>query len=276
MERPGASLVGSIVVHGAVVGAVVASMLFGATREPMKVVTAVPVSIVSETVVIEAAAADNPSEEIVTEDATTAPVTAPPEPVPPEPTPTPPRPTPPRPTPPSPTPTPAPTPPRPTPRPTPPEKAAPTPPRTTPPRTPPARPPAQPPREQGLDLDAIAGPPRTATRPGTRPQTGQQGRGEAPRAVGRGDLQALATQIYANWDLPCDLPGGRDAVISATVTLDERGRVVGPIRAQHSNRAIADGVERAIRATSPFDMPAGYEQQELRFSFRTEPMCRNR
>jgi hypothetical protein len=271
VERPGAALVGSLLVHGGVVGAIVASMVLGLSEPPVPVVNAVPVSIVSDTVVIEAAAADNPSEEVVLEDATTAPVATPPEPVPPTPTPTPPTPAP-RP---APTPTPRPVQPRPA------EKATPTPPRPTPPRpTPPRptppRPSPQPPREQGLDLDALAGPPRTATRPGTRPQTGQQGRGSAPRAVGRGDLQALATQIYANWDLPCDLPGGREAVISAVVTLDDRGRLVGPIRAQHANRAIADGVERAIRATAPFSMPAGYEQQELRFSFRTEPMCQNR
>ncbi|GAA0617722.1 hypothetical protein GCM10009422_11220 [Brevundimonas kwangchunensis] len=273
MERPGASLVGSILVHAGVAGAIAASVLLGWTRPPTPVVNAVPVSIVSDTIVIEAAAPDNPSEELVTEDASTAPVAAPPKPAPPEPTPPPPTPRPqprPEPTPPRPTPTPT---PRPTPpRPAPPEKARPNPPRPATP--PPARP--NPPREQGLDLDSLAGPPRTATRPGTRPATGQQGRGSAPQAVGQGDLQALASQIYANWALPCDLPGGDDAVISTRVTLDERGRIVGPIRAQHANRAIADGVERAIRATAPFSMPDGYEQQELRFSFRTEPMCRNR
>ncbi len=270
MERPGASLVGSILVHVGVAGAIAASILLGWARPPTPVVNAVPVSIISDTVVIEAAAPDNPAEEAVTEDATTAPVAAPPEPAPPEPTPTP-APTP-RPQPATPRPAPA---PRPTPpRPAPPEKAQPTPPRPSTPRPTPPRP--NPPREQGLDLDAIAGPPRTATRPGTRPATGQQGRGSAPQAVGQGDLQALASQIYANWDLPCDLPGGSSAVISARVTLDERGRIVGSVRAQHANRAIADGVERAIRATAPFSMPNGYEEQELRFSFRTEPMCRNR
>lgn len=271
MERPGASLVGSILVHAGVAGAIAASVLLGWTRPPTPVINAVPVSIISDTIVIEAAAPDNPAEEAVTEDASTAPVEAQPEPVPPTPTPPPPTP--------RPQPRPEPTPPRQTPTPTPrpntrpPEKAQPTPPRSQP--TPP-RQPAQPPRERGLDLDDLAGPPRSSPNRGTRPPTGQQGRGSAPQAVGQGDLQALASQIYANWDLPCDLPGGNSAVISARVTLDERGRIVGSVRAQHANRAIADGVERAIRATAPFSMPNGYEQQELRFSFRTEPMCRNR
>ena len=94
MERPGSSLLASIAVHAAVVLAVVGYGLLGFTRAPLDVESAVPVSIVSETV-IEAAAADNPDDELVTEDAATAPVApTPPEPVPPEPLPAPPRPTP--------------------------------------------------------------------------------------------------------------------------------------------------------------------------------------
>lgn len=253
MERPGSALAASIAVHAAVILGVLGYGLLGFTREPMNVETAVPVSIISETI-IEAAAADNPSEELVTEDAATAPVgPTPPEPVPPEPVP-------------------------PTPRPTPtPVKKA-TPPRPTPPRTtPPPRPqpprPTPPRREESLDLDALAGPPRPGPRPGPRAPTGQQGQGTAPRAVGRASLQALGAQVIPNWDLPCALPGGRDATIRAVVTLDEQGRLVGSARAAHPNRAVADGIERAIRATAPFRMPAGYSQQELTFSFRTEGLC---
>ena len=94
--------------------------LFAPRSEPRPLVNAVPVSIVSETLIIEAAAADNPSEELVTEDATTAPVAPPPEPVPTEPVPPTPTPTPAR-TAPAPRPTPTPTPPR--TRPTPPRPA---------------------------------------------------------------------------------------------------------------------------------------------------------
>lgn len=247
MEKPGSSLAASIAVHAAVVLGVLGYGLLGFTRAPMRMETAVPVSIISDTV-IEAAAADNPDDELVAADAATAPVAVP-EPLPPEPVP---------------------------PQPTPVKKA--TPPRPTPPRvTPPPRPqpprPTPPRREEALDLDALAGPPRRGPRPGPRPPTGQQGQGAAPRAVGRASLQALGAQVIPNWDLPCALPGGRDATIRAVVTLDEQGRLVGPARATHPNRAVSDGIERAIRATAPFRMPAGYSQQELTFSFRTEGRC---
>jgi outer membrane biosynthesis protein TonB len=255
MQRPAPALIASVLLHAGVIGIAVLASSLGWVKAPLPTVTAVPVSIVSD-VVIEAGPADNPSEEVVTEDATTAPVEVPPEPAPVEPTP------------PAPRPTPAPTRPAPTPRP------QPTPPRAQPTPRPPAQRPATPPRNQpALDLDALSGPPRTATAPGNRPRTGQQGRGTAPQAVGRASLQALAAQIYNNWDLPCSLPGGRDATIRVLVTLDENGRIVGPVRATHPNRAIADGVERAIRATAPFRMPDGYEQQQLPFSFQTASLC---
>lgn len=253
-----------------------AAGLFAPRTEPRPVVNAVPVSIVSDRV-IEAAAADNPSEELVTEDAATAPVSAPPEPVPapPEPQPVPPpvlTPTPvkkapvPRPTPPKPTPTP--TPPRPTPR------AQPTPPRPTPPR------PAPPRREDTLDLDSLAGPPRPATRPGTRPATGQQGQGSAPRATGP-QITALFNQVYPNWILPCDIPGARDLRIQMDVTLDARGRIIaGPTllgaRSDPVWRAAADGAVRALRQTAPFDVPAGFEGGPFRPTFVTERACANR
>ncbi|MGZ9098515.1 MAG: hypothetical protein ACXW3O_02310 [Brevundimonas sp.] len=262
MERPGSALLASIAVHAAVVLGVIGFGLLGHTREPIKVEMAVPVSVISETVV-EAAAADNPDEELVTEDAATAPAApTPPAPVPPEPAP----PVPPVPTPAvkkAPTPRPTPAPPR--TRPTPPRPAPPTPPR----------------REETLDLDALAGPPRPATRPGTRPATGQTGRGAAPRAVGPASLQALAGQVTPHWDVNCDIPGGDDLTIGVRVTLDARGRLVGSPRLTQPRsepgwRAAADSVLRAIHAAAPFDMPEGYEQQELPFSFRTASMCGNR
>ncbi len=264
MERPGPALIGSVLVHGGAIAAVLAASLFAPRTELRPIVNAVPVSIVSD-VVIEAAAADNPSEELVTEDAATAPVAPPPEPVPapPEPKPVPPA---------LPTPTPLKktTPPRPTP-----PRAQPTPPRPTPPRPTPPR------REETLDLDALAGPPRPATRPGTRPATGQTGRGSAPQAVGRASLQALAGQVTPHWDVNCDIPGGDDLTIGVRVTLDARGRIVGSPRLTQPRsepgwRAAADSVLRAIHAAAPFDMPAGYEQQELPFSFRTATMCGSR
>lgn len=278
MERPGSALVASILVHAAVILGVIGFGLLGHSRPPVRMEMAVPVSIISETTV-EAAAPDNPAEELITEDAATAPTLltppepAPPEPAPPQPAPpVPPVPTPPvrkAPTPaPAPTPRPTPAPPRtePTPRPTPaPPRPAPTPPR----------------REEVLDLDALAGPPRPATRPGTQAATGQAGRGAAPRAVGRASLQALAGQVTPHWDVNCDIPGGDDLTIGVRVTLDARGRIVGnprltQPRSEPGWRAAADSVLRAIHAAAPFDMPAGYEQQELPFSFRTASMCGNR
>lgn len=279
MERPAPSLIGSVLVHGGVVAAVVGAMLVAPPKPPERpMVNAVPVSIVSD-VVVEAAAPDNPSEELVTEDASTAPVAAPPEPIP-EPAPTPPPPTP---TPPPPKKAPAlrptPTPPRPTPPRTPtptPPKAQPTPPRPTPPR---AQPPQRP-REDSLDLDALAGPPRAATRPGTRPATGQQGRGSAPQATGP-QITAIFNQVYPNWILPCDIPGARDLRIQMDVTLDERGRIIdgpdliGP-RSDSVYRAAADAAVRAIRQTAPFDVPAGFPGGAFRPTFVTERACRNR
>jgi hypothetical protein len=260
LERPGSALVASILVHAAVVLGVMGYGLLSPARPPVKVEMAVPVSIISETVV-EAAAPDNPSEELVTEDAATAPVEpTPPLPVPPETVP------------------PAPAPavkkaPTPAPRP------APTPPRAQPP--PPRPAPTPPRREEALDLDALAGPPRPATRPGTRAATGQTGSGTAPRAVGRASLQALAGQVTPHWDVNCDIPGGADLTIGVRVTLDARGRIVGSPRLTQPRsepgwRAAADSVLRAMLAAAPFEMPAGYEQQELPFSFRTASMCGNR
>ena len=277
MERPGSALIGSVVVHAVAIAAVVAAGLYAPRAEPRPMVNAVPVSIVSTTVV-EAAAPDNPSDESVTEDAATAPAAPPPEPEPPPPAPPQPRPTPPPP--PTPAPTPvkkAPTPPR--PRPTPPRPA---PPRATPPRaqpTPPRPAPAQP-REDTLDLDKLAGPPRPATRPGARPATGQQGQGSAPQATGP-QLTAIFNQVYPNWVLPCDIPGARDLRIQMDVTIDRNGRITsGPTligaRGDPVWRAAADGAIRALRQSAPFDVPEGFPGVSARPTFNTERACQNR
>ena len=260
MERPGPALIGSLLVHGGVIAAVLGIGLLAPRADPRPIVNAVPVSIVSSTV-IEAAAPDNPGEELVTEDAATAPVAPLPEPVPapPEPKPVPPPVL-------TPTPTKKATPPR------------PTPPRTQPPRPTPPRP--APRREESLDLDALAGPPRPATRPGTRPATGQQGQGSAPRATGP-QITAIFNQVYPNWILPCDIPGARDLRIQMDVTLDARGRITaGPTligaRSDPVWRAAADGAVRAIRQTAPFDVPEGFPGGPFRPTFVTERACSGR
>lgn len=250
MERPGTSLLASIVVHAAVVLAVVGYGLLGFTREPLNAESAVPVSIISDTV-IEAAAPDNPYDELVTEEAATAPVIpTPPEPVPPEPVPPP------------------------TPAPAPVKKA--TPPRPTPPRaTPPPRPqpprPTPPRREESLDLDALAGPPRPGPRPGPRAPTGQQGQGTAPRAIGRASLQALGAQVRPT--LNCELPGADSMQIRVVVRLSAQGRIIGSPRLQGARSPTAERVVQAIVAAQPFDMPSGYEEQDIPFVFNTATWC---
>lgn len=256
MRRPSPAILGSIALHA---GVVALAFVSWPRSEPKPLPSSVPVSIVSDQIV-EAGPADNPQPEPSPEDAATAPVI--PEPTPPEPTP----PTPPRPTPPKPVPTP-------TPRPVPPRPAPPTPPRPqpTPPRPTPPRPQPTPPRaEPTLDLDALAGP----RRPGTtqsRPATGQQGRGTAPRAIGRASLQALGAQVRPS--LNCDLPGAEGAQVRVIVRLGENGRLIGSPRLQGSRSPITDSVLRAIQAAQPFDMPDGYEEQDIPFVFNTSTWC---
>lgn len=289
MRRPSPAILGSIALHAGVVALALVSWS-SKVDEPKPLVNSVPVSIVSE-MVIAAAPADNPQAEPSPEDGATAPVETPPEPVPPEPTPTPPapRPTPvpPRPTPrppekapaprPTPTPTPRPTPPRPAPA--PPEKARPTPPtpaRPTPPA--PARPaPAKP--APGLDLDALAGPPRPTPNRG-RPAAGQQGSGQASQATGP-QITAIFNQVYPNWILPCDIPGADELRIQVDLTLSADGRITkGPtlVNPQSSAvyRAAADGALRALRQSAPFDVPAGFPGGPYRPTFNTERACANR
>ena len=309
MRRPSPAILGSIALHAGVVALAFVAFKDEKPQELKPLVASVPVSIVSEETV-QAAAANNPQPEPSPDDGASAPPPepepSPPTPAPPQPTPTPPtpRPTPPTPTPPrpvpprpaptpTPTPRPTPTPPRPTPappRPTP----APTPPRTTPPT--PARPqpatptpptkapttparPAQPRAEPGLDLAALAGPPRNTNRPG-RPATGQTGAGTASRATGP-QLSALAGQVNPHWNINCELPGMDSMVIRVTVRLTTDGHIVGSPtlqepRSDASWRAASDAMLRALRAAAPFDVPSGFQAQEVPFRFETARKCANR
>ena len=257
MRRPSPAILGSIALHAGVIA--LAFVTFDHRAELKPLVTAVPVTIVSD-MVIAAAAPDNPAEVPSEEDASTAPVPeAEPEPTPPEPVP------------PVPTPTPTPTP-RPAER-TPP-RATPTPPRPTPPRPAPRR------EEPTLDLDALAGTPRTTPNRGRAPATGQQGRGSASQATGP-QSTAFFNQVYANWILPCDIPGANELRIQIDVTLAPDGRITaGPTlvspRSDAVYRAAADGAIRALRQTAPFDVPADFEGGTFRPSFNTERACRGR
>ncbi|MEE2849123.1 MAG: hypothetical protein VX561_04585 [Pseudomonadota bacterium] len=292
MRRPSPAILGSLALHAGVIALAFVMVSHKTDEDETPLVASVPVTIVSEEV-IQAAPADNPQPEPSPDDAATAPVQQPdpvpptPAPTPPQPqprpTPTPPRPTPPRPAPPptpTPKPAPTPTPPRPTPRPQPPTPAPPTKAQPTPrPATPaPARPAPQR-TEPSLDLDALAGPTRLTNNRG-RPATGQTGAGTASRATGP-QLAALGAQVTPNWNLNCDLPGMDSLVIRVTVRLTADGQIVGTPRLEQprsdaTGRAASDAMLRALRATAPFDVPAGFQAQEVPFRFETARQCGNR
>jgi protein TonB len=262
LDRPGASILGSFAVHGAVLAAIVATMIFGAPRQPMQVVSAVPVQIVSEK--LELGGAEENVVETPTEDeAAGAEIENIPEPTPPEPTP----------------PTPAPV------RPRPPEKATtprpnprPEPPRPTQPRPQPPRP--QPPRPSpGLNLDELAGP----TRPNTRPNPGRANPPGLPGPAAQTSgpvVTAMFEQVYENWNIraTCDMPGGDALRIQMDVTISSTGRITsGPtlVGAQNSAvyRAAAAEAMRALRATVPFDVPDDFTGGNYRPTFLTERAC---
>ena len=286
MRRPSPAILGSIALHAGV--AALAFVSWTSKEEPKPLVSSVPVSIVSD-IEIAAAPADNPQEQPSPEDGETAPVETPPEPTPPEPTPPEPTPPPPAPQPQPrhqpqpqlrPAPRPGPTPPEkkaPTPRPTPPEKTAPSPTPRPAPRPPEKTAPARP--APGLDLDALAGPPRPTQNRG-RPAAGQQGTGQASQATGP-QITAIFNQVYPNWILPCDIPGADALRIQVDLTLSADGRITrGPtlVNPQSSAvyRAAADGALRALRQTAPFDVPAGFPGGAYRPTFNTERACANR
>ncbi|MBX9576153.1 MAG: TonB C-terminal domain-containing protein [Caulobacteraceae bacterium] len=253
MKAPGPGTIGSIVLHAGL-----GALLFVSWPDkplPPAPTEGIRVSVISD-VQVEAAAADNPSEELITEDGATVP---PPE------TEVPP------------TPEPEPTPPPPTPA---PQKKAPTPtprPPVTRPPTPQPRPPAPAPKreEPSLDFDRLAKRPNEG-RTNRRPNTGDAGRGQAPRALGRADISALGRQVRPVFN--CDLPGADSVTVQVSVRLSPSGaivgtpRLIGP-RSDPAYRAISEAVLRGIRAAAPFDMPAGYEEQDITFGFNSASQC---
>lgn len=240
MARPSPAIIGSIALHAGV-GALLFFVLTQRPPEPTPLVTSIPVSIISDTITVEAAPGENPTDEVVPETET-----APPPP---------------------------PTPPPPAPRPTP------IPTKTTPPR-PPQRPPVTPPREEPRlnTEDLLSGDRRRADRNNRRnlPPSGDRGQSTAPRAIGRGDLQTLGRQVRPT--LNCNLPGADGLEVRVRVRLDENGRIIGSPqllqpRSDAAYRAVSDSVLRGVRAAAPFDMPAGYEEQDINFVFNTSTWC---
>lgn len=260
MANGGPSFLGSVLLHAGVIGlALIAWPKEGPA--PREMMGSVPVSIVSDVTVL-AAAPDNPADELIEDDGSSSPE-LPAEVIPePEPTPTPPlqRPEP---------------VPKTTPRPQP--EQPPTPPRPNP--TPPQRP--TPPREDpGLNLDDLSERPRTGTTTG-RPSTGDRGTGQAPRAMGRADLQSIAGQISPHWNPPCHLPGIDEVTLRVQVRMSEDGRLVGSPRILNprndaTGRAASDSILRAIRIPSRYRMPVDYEEVDFVLNFPLSDACRNR
>ncbi|MBU2270157.1 MAG: hypothetical protein KKE52_02530, partial [Alphaproteobacteria bacterium] len=75
MERPGTGLIGSVVVHAAIIGAVLLALSLGGERPEREVLTTIPVSILSEDIVL-AGPADAPSEEPAADNAAAPPLEA--------------------------------------------------------------------------------------------------------------------------------------------------------------------------------------------------------
>lgn len=267
MRRPGIATIGSIGLHAAVVAL---ALIPWPRKDPPVMVSSVPVSIVSSEVAA-AAPADNPSDEQVDVEALEAlqellETEAEMEPIPE--LPTPPQPSPPEPAPPEKAdtrrPNPAPTP---RPSPTPPEKARP----QQQPRPSQNRP------DPGLDLDALA---ESRPRPQRQRPTGQSGSGSAPRATGS-QIADLGGQVTRHWILNCDLEGMRDLSIPVRVTITASGRISsGPTvtdqRPGATWRTASEAMLRAVRAAEPFDVPDGFQTQEINFRFRADQACANR
>lgn len=262
MERPGPALIGSIVVHAAVIGAVLLAMTFGGGRPERQIVQTIPVSILSEDMVL-AGPADAPSPEPAS-DVEAAPEDEAVEPPPPEPASVP--------TPRPPTKAPAPRP----------DTRRPPPPASTPPPAKKRETP-RPPREESLDLGALAAdrPNRSPNR-GTAPPSGQRATGTAGQTSGP-VISSMFEQVYPNWNVfvVCDMVGGDDLRIQFLVTLSPDGRItdgptlVGGRGNQVYQAATAEAV-RALRATAPFDVPRGFTGGTYRPTFLTARACRGR
>lgn len=263
MERPAPALIGSVVVHAAIIGVVLLAMTLGGDRPERQIVQTIPVSILSEDLVL-AGPADAPSEAPAS-DVEAAP---PPEAV----------------EPPPPTPTPVPTP-------RPPEKApAPRPDTRRPPPRPPVTPPPakkretpRPPREESLDLGKLAAerPNRSPNR-GPTPPSGERSAGAQGQTSGP-VISSMFEQVYPNWNVfvVCDMQGGDDLRIQFDVTLSADGRITdGPTlvggRGNQVYQAATNEALRALRATAPFEVPRGFTGGRYRPTFLTARACRGR
>ena len=77
------------------------------------------------------------------------------------------------------------------------------------------------------------------------------------------------------------MPGMDQMVIRVTVNIGSDGRIIGSPkldqpRSDPAWRAASDDMLQALSAASPFDVPSGFQTQEVPFRFETAKRCGNR
>jgi protein TonB len=271
------AMVGSVLLHG---GVVVALLISGMFAKQLPVGAIVPVTIISESKITDLRAAQAaPQEQTAQTEAPVPDAPAPPAAV--EPTPQP------RPTPLPPTPA----PPKPQPNPAKPVPALPKP--AVDPNAKGPKPPAKP-AEKALDLDALAasvnrmaktagGKSSSAAKGAARPETALEAREAAGAGKGLSAIQmaGLAGELQRRWNPNCDVEGGRDVKVRVVFTLGPGGQVVGQVSAggleQSSNPVVKAAADRAIRAVhqaAPFSAQyGGAFGQKVTVNFNAREAC---
>ncbi|MBO9708623.1 MAG: energy transducer TonB [Caulobacter sp.] len=271
------ALVGSVVLHGAVVAAIMIGWPWRPSK-PIVIGESVPVTIVTEGPTNVRPAQEAPQEQTAqTEEPTPDATPEPPAPVPaPQPQPAPPKAQP------------VPTPLKPTPAPpTPAPKPTPTPAKPTPAKPAPSKP--EPDFFSSLEKTLSKAPKSTgkpassAPKGPTRPETATQARPGAGAMTG---LQAAAIngmkdEIQRRWNPNCEVEGGADVQVKVSFKLAPGGRIVGAVTAggaeNSPNATVKAAADRAIRAvyqSAPFEgLPPDYYGQQLNLNFKARDAC---
>jgi outer membrane biosynthesis protein TonB len=255
------AMVGSVLLHG---GVIVALLVSGMFAKPLPVGGIVPVTIVSDSKITDLRAAQAaPQEQTAQTEEPVPDAPAPPAAI--EPTPQP------RPTPLPPTPTPKP---------------------AVDPFAKGPKPPARP-VEKSLDLDALAasvnrmakagGKTSSAAKGAARPETALEAREAAGAGKGLSAIQmaGLAGELQRRWNPNCDVEGGRDVKVRVIFTLGPGGQVVGQVSAggleQSPNPVVKAAADRAIRAVhqaAPFSAQyGGAFGQKVTVNFNAREAC---
>lgn len=275
------ALIGSVVLHGLVVAAVMIGWPWK-TSKPIVIGESVPVTIVTEGPTNVRPAIEDPVEQLAE---TVEPVPdATPEPPAPTPAPTP-QPAPPKPQP-APTPKPQPTPPKPVPSP------APKPPQPQPKPTPQKPTPAKAEPDFFSSLEKTlsktakpAGKPNSSAQQGqtNRPETATQARPGAGQmtALQASAISGMKDEIQRRWNPNCEVVGGGSMQIKLSFKLAANGRVAGQVTAGGAENSgdtiVRTEAERAIRAvfqSAPFEgLPPDYYNQQLTLNFKARDAC---